>query len=323
MTNSIENINKTKRLVYLEEFIGQSRIKKNIRIFIDSAKKRNDSLDHVIFYGPPGFGKTTLANIIAHEMGVNFKPTAAPLISKPYDLASLLTNLKQNDVFFIDEIHRINRPLEEILYPAMEDYHLDIIAGKGVATQSIRIQIPKFTLIGATTRIGMLSKPLRDRFGISVQFEQYSDDELIQVMQYTAKNININLTNEAFSIIAKCSRGTPRIAIKLLKRVRDFMESYSQNHADESKISSIMQQLGIDTEGLDQYDRNYLKFIANNYNDSPVGIETIAAALSEDTGNIEETIEPYLIEKGFIQKTPKGRILSKKGISYCKKTIIK
>lgn len=311
------NIN-LKKPKLLDDFIGQHELKNNLKIFIKAAKQRNESLDHVIFYGPAGFGKTTLAGIIAQEMDANFKPTAAPLLNKPCDIAAILTNLQENDVLFIDEIHRLNNAIEEILYPAMSDGHLDIITGKGPAAQTLRISIPQFTLIGATTRIGLLSKPLRDRFGISVQFQPYLREDLEQIIKNTISIFGLNIEERGIAFIANCSRGTPRIAIRIAKRVRDFMQTNNWQKINEQKTIEILKQLGIDSEGLDHYDRKYIEFIAINYQTRPVGIETIAAGLSEKTDNIEETIEPYLIEKNFIQKTQKGRMLTKNGFRYYK-----
>ncbi|CAK8162369.1 Holliday junction branch migration complex subunit RuvB [Candidatus Xenohaliotis californiensis] len=317
--NSQNNLHRPK---LLKEFTGQSQLKTNLKIFITAAKQRSDALDHIIFYGPAGFGKTTLAGIIAKELGANFKPTAAPLLTRPCDIAAILTNLQCNDVLFIDEMHRLSKNIEEILYPAMENGHLDIMTGKGPAARMVRISIPQFTLIGATTKIGTLSKPLRDRFGICAQFEPYSTQELIFIIHKAIQSMQISIADEAALLIAQCSRGTPRIAIRLAKRLRDFIQTNNQKYANKQVTVEVLQKLGIDDYGLDQYDRRYMKFISLHYLNTPVGINTIAAALSENKENIEETIEPYLIEKGLIHKTARGRILSNNGKKYCISSIL-
>ena len=292
------------------EFIGQDQLKDNLSIFIQAAKTRKDSLDHVLLYGPPGLGKTTIANIISKEMGVNFRATSGPMISKTGDLAAILTNLEAGDVLFIDEIHRLNSNIEEVLYPAMEDYNLDLIIGEGPSARTVRIDLPKFTLVGATTRLGLLTNPLRDRFGIPLRLEFYSHDQLAQVIIRGAGILQTNILNEAALVIAKRSRGTPRIALRLLRRVRDFA-SINKDHIINEKIANIaLDRLEVDHLGLDSNDHRYLKYIAINCAGGPVGIETLSAALSEQKDSIEETIEPYLLQIGFIQKTPRGRILS-------------
>lgn len=294
----------------LKDFIGQEQIKTNLGIFIQAARNRSESLDHTLFYGPPGLGKTSLAQIVSKEMGVNFKATSGPTLSKAADLAGILTNLQENDVLFIDEIHRLNTTIEEILYPAMEDFSLDIIIGEGPAARSLRIDLPKFTLIGATTRLGLLSNPLRDRFGIPLRLNFYNTEELQSVLLRAAKLLNTNLKPDGAKEIAHRSRGTPRIALRLLKRVRDFA-SVANNFEIDGKIADIaLNKLEVDKAGLDGNDYRYLKFIIDNYNGGPVGVETIAAALSEQRDTIEEAIEPYLIQIGLLQRTSRGRIVT-------------
>ncbi len=298
----------------LNDFVGQQDLKSNLKVFIDAATKRCESLDHVLLHGPPGLGKTTLAHIVSHEMGVNFKATAGPLLKKPGDLAAILTSLGKNDVLFIDEIHRLNHNIEEILYPALEDYYLDLIIGEGPSARTLRIDLPHFTLIGATTRLGLISNPLRDRFGIPIKLEFYTTLELIDLLQRAASVTNINITRDGSHEIAARSRGTPRIALRLLRRVRDFAEIESLFSIEKSFVDSVLSKLEIDGIGLDKADYSYIRFIADNYYDSPVGIDTIAAALSESRGTIEETIEPYLIQIGFVHKTAKGRVLTQKAL---------
>ncbi|GAT75584.1 Holliday junction DNA helicase RuvB [Ehrlichia ruminantium] len=298
----------------LDEFIGQSSVVSNLKIFIDAAYERKEPIDHILLYGPPGLGKTTLAHIIAKELKVNFRSTAGPLLSKAGDLAAILTNLQARDVLFIDEIHRLNRNIEEILYSAMEDFSLDIIVGEGCGARTLRVDIPPFTLIGATTRIGLLSNPLRDRFGIPMHLEFYSTEELTKVIKRAAKVIHTNISNNGAEEISLRSRGTPRIALRLLRRIRDFISVTKQDTITHEFADQALLRLGIDKLGLDRQDIKYLQFIyeANN----PIGIDTISSALSEDTGNIEETIEPYLIKINFIQRTPRGRVITQKAISY-------
>ena len=294
----------------LKDFIGQEQIKANLGIFIQAARNRSESLDHTLFYGPPGLGKTSLAQIVSKEMGVNFKATSGPTLSKAADLAGILTNLQENDVLFIDEIHRLNTNIEEILYPAMEDFSLDIIIGEGPAARSLRIDLPKFTLIGATTRLGLLSNPLRDRFGIPLRLNFYNSEELQSVLARAAKLLNTKITDDGAKEIARRSRGTPRIALRLLKRVRDFASV--DNHLEiNQKIADIaLNKLEVDKAGLDSNDYRYLRFIIDNYNGGPVGVETIAAALSEQRDSIEEAIEPYLIQIGLLQRTSRGRMVT-------------
>jgi len=294
----------------LKDFIGQEQLKTNLGIFIQAAKNRSESLDHTLFYGPPGLGKTSLAQIVSKEMGVNFKATSGPALSKAADLAGILTNLQENDVLFIDEVHRLNTNIEEILYPAMEDFSLDIIIGEGPAARSLRIDLPKFTLIGATTRLGLLSNPLRDRFGIPLRLNFYNSDELESVLIRAARLLGTSITQDGAKEIAHRSRGTPRIALRLLKRVRDFA-SVDNNLEITGKIADkALNKLEVDKAGLDSNDYRYLKFIIDNYNGGPVGVETIAAALSEQRDTIEEAIEPYLIQIGLLQRTSRGRMLT-------------
>ena len=295
-----------------DNFIGQEQVKDNLSIFVQAAKKREEALDHVILYGPPGLGKTTMAQIIANEMGVDFRATSGPILSKAGDLAAILSNLSEGDVLFIDEIHRLNPAVEEVLYPAMEDFKLDIIIGEGPSARTVRIDLPKFTLVGATTRMGLLANPLRDRFGIPLRMQFYSTEELKLVITRGAKILNAEIQEKGSEEIAKRSRGTPRIALRLLKRVRDFA-SVNNDKSIDNKIADVaLHKLEVDNTGMDSSDRRYIKFIAENYNGGPVGVETIAAGLSEQKDSLEETIEPYLLQQGFIQRTPRGRMISDK-----------
>jgi holliday junction DNA helicase RuvB len=301
---------------YLRDFLGQEKLKENLGIFINAAKGRGDALDHTLFYGPPGLGKTTLAQIIAHEMGVGFKGTAGPVISKSGDLAALLTNLQEGDIFFIDEIHRLNKNVEEVLYAAMEDFKLDIIIGEGPAARAIKIDLPKFTLVGATTRVGLIANPLKDRFGIPLRINFYNAFELEQIIIRDARILEIEIEKNAAAEIAKRSRGTPRIAIRLLKRVRDFASHAGEKIISQNMADHALKRLEIDSAGLDASDYRYLKFIAQNYRGGPVGIETIAAAIGEEKDTVEDTIEPYLIQQGFVEKTPRGRILTETAFKH-------
>ena len=294
----------------LREFIGQKKIVENLKVFIGAAKYREETLDHVLFHGPPGLGKTTLAQIIAKEVDANIKITSGPMLSKTRDLAAVLTNLEENDVLFIDEIHRMTSSVEEVLYPAMEDFYIDLIIGDGPAARTVKINLPKFTLIGATTRLGLLTNPLRDRFGISFQLDFYDKNELEYVIKRAAGIFKINISPEAATEIAKCSRGTPRIAVKLLRRIRDYANFANNDNISVELVKSSLKNLHIDSIGLDNLDYKYIKFIANNYNGGPVGIDTIAAGLSEEKDTIEDTIEPYLLQIGFINRTPRGRIIT-------------
>jgi Holliday junction DNA helicase RuvB len=292
----------------LAEFIGQEKARSNLAVFIEAARTRREALDHVLFVGPPGLGKTTLAQIVARELGVNFRATSGPVIAKAGDLAALLTNLEERDVLFIDEIHRLNPAVEEILYPAMEDFQLDLIIGEGPAARSVKIDLAKFTLVGATTRAGLLTNPLRDRFGIPVRLNFYSERELEEIVNRGARVLGIGMTADGANEIARRARGTPRIAGRLLRRVRDF--ALVAGSVDRPAADHALLELEVDAAGLDAMDRRYLVNIAENYGGGPVGIETIAAALSEPRDAIEEIIEPFLIQKGFIQRTPRGRLLT-------------
>lgn len=300
----------------MDDFIGQEQARSNLKVFIQAARGRKEALDHVLLYGPPGLGKTTIAQIISRELGVGFRTTSGPLLSKAGDLAAILTNLQENDVLFIDEIHRLNPSIEEVLYPAMEDFSLDIIIGEGPAARIVRIDLPKFTLVGATTRIGLISNPLRDRFGIPTRLEFYSNAELQIVVSRGAKILKANLTATGAAEIARRARGTPRIALRLLKRVRDFAAVAGHASIDAIAADNALNLLEVDGSGLDSADRRYLRFIAEKYAGGPVGLGTIAAALSEQTDSLEETVEPYLLQLGFIQRTPRGRMLTASAFTH-------
>src|SRR5687767_2526594 len=300
----------------LSEFIGQQQARANLSVFIEAARARKEALDHVLFVGPPGLGKTTLAQIVARELGVNFRATSGPVIAKAGDLAALLTNLEDRDVLFIDEIHRLNPAVEEILYPAMEDFQLDLIIGEGPAARSVRIDLARFTLIGATTRTGLLTTPLRERFGIPIRLEFYGVDELEEIVRRGARLLGLPLTPEGAHEIARRARGTPRVAGRLLRRVRDFASVEGSGTVDAKLADKALAKLEVDARGLDALDHRYLRAIAVNYGGGPVGIETLAAALSEPRDAIEEIIEPYLLQQGLIARTPRGRMLTAQGFAH-------
>lgn len=305
-----EDVDATLRPQSLDEFVGQAAARANLKIFIEAAKGRGEALDHVLFVGPPGLGKTTLAQIMARELGVNFRSTSGPVIAKAGDLAALLTNLEERDVLFIDEIHRLSPAVEEILYPAMEDYQLDLIIGEGPAARSVKIDLAKFTLVAATTRLGLLTNPLRDRFGIPVRLNFYTVEELELIVRRGARILGLPMSDDGAVEIARRSRGTPRIAGRLLRRVRDFATVAGAEIVNRKIADEALSRLEVDALGLDQLDRRYLSMIAMNFGGGPVGIETIAAGLSEPRDAIEDIIEPYLIQQGFIQRTPRGRMLT-------------
>lgn len=300
----------------LSDYIGQEKAKETLKIYIDAAKERKEALDHVLFYGPPGLGKTTLAGIIANEMKVHIKVTSGPAIEKPGEMAAILNNLQEGDVLFVDEIHRLNRQVEEVLYPAMEDYAIDIMIGKGASARSIRLDLPQFTLVGATTRAGMLTAPLRDRFGVIHRLEFYTVEELMEIILRSADVLDVEIDEKGARALAKRSRGTPRLANRLLKRVRDFAQVKYDGHITEKVADYALDLLDVDKEGLDQTDRNLLLVIIEKFAGGPVGLDTLAAAISEDTGTIEDVYEPYLLKNGFLQRTPRGRVVTGKAYAH-------
>ncbi len=304
------------RPLKLSEFIGQQGVRENLEVFIKAASARGDALDHVLLFGPPGLGKTTLAQIVAREMGVGFRSTSGPVIARAGDLAAILTNLEPHDVLFIDEIHRLSAVVEEILYPAMEDNKLDLIIGEGPAARSVQIDLPPFTLVGATTRSGLLTNPLRDRFGIPLRLEFYTTEELTLIVKRTAGLLDMPMTEEGCVEVARRSRGTPRIAGRLTRRVRDFAHAFESKEINETVADQALQKLDVDKQGLDSMDRRYLSCIAENYGGGPVGVETLSAALSDERDVIEDVIEPYLLQQGLVQRTPRGRVISEKGFKY-------
>ena len=313
---SEDNIQKSLRPKTFNEYIGQEDLKEKMNIFIKAAKMRNEAMDHILLYGPPGLGKTTLAGVIATEMGVNLKITTGPVLEKAGDLAAILTSLEENDILFIDEIHRLNTSVEEILYPAMEDGELDILIGKGPAARSIRIELPKFTLMGATTRAGQLSTPLRDRFGVTHRMEYYKLEELKEIIRRGTNILNVKYDEDGIEEIARRSRGTPRIANRLLKRARDYALVTGNGVLDKESVNGILKLLGVDGNGLDELDRNILKSIITVYNGGPVGIETLSLLLGEDKRTIEEVYEPYLVKIGFIKRTQRGRVVTEHGYRH-------
>ena len=294
----------------LEDYIGQAKAKEMLKIYIEAAKARGEALDHLLFYGPPGLGKTTLAGIIANEMNVNMKITSGPTIEKPGEMAAILNNLQEGDVLFVDEIHRLNRQVEEVLYPAMEDYAIDIMIGKGASARSIRLDLPKFTLVGATTRAGMLTAPLRDRFGVVTRMEYYTVEELKMIILRSAKVLEVGIDENGAYAMARRSRGTPRLANRLLKRVRDFAQVKYNGYITEEVADYALDLLDVDKEGLDQTDRGILLAMIEKFGGGPVGLETLAASIGEDPGTIEDVYEPYLLKNGFIQRTPRGRVVT-------------
>ena len=324
--NIEENFERALRPKKLDEYVGQEKIREQLNIFIDAAKKRNEALDHVLLFGPPGLGKTTLANIIAKEMSVNLRQTSGPVLEKTGDLAALLSNLEENDVLFIDEIHRLSPVIEEILYPAMEDYRLDIMIGEGPSARSVKLELPSFTLIGATTRAGMLTNPLRDRFGIVSRLEFYSNQELTKIVIRSADLLEVKIDHEGANEIANRSRGTPRIANRLLRRVRDFSEVKSNGNINKIIADDALKMLDVDLIGLDLMDRSFLLAIIEKFSGGPVGLDNISAAIGEEKETIEDVIEPYLIQQGYLMRTPRGRLATPKtyehfGIKHSKKDL--
>jgi Holliday junction DNA helicase RuvB len=315
-TQGVDDVDSTLRPQRLTDFVGQAQARSNMQVFIEAAKSRQEPLDHVLFVGPPGLGKTTLAQIVSKELGVNFRATSGPVITKAGDLAALLTNLEERDVLFIDEIHRLSPAVEEILYPAMEDFQLDLIIGEGPAARSVRIDLARFTLVAATTRIGLLTTPLRDRFGIPIRLNFYTNEELEYIVTRGARLMQVGISEDGAQEIARRSRGTPRIAGRLLRRVRDFAIVQSGGEITREVADKALLQLEVDAAGMDALDRRYIGTIAQNFGGGPVGIETIAASLSEPRDAIEEIIEPYLIQQGYIQRTPRGRMLTPRAFKH-------
>ena len=308
LTEEDKKIEKTLRPQCLDDYIGQEKAKSTLKIYIEAAKQRHDSLDHVLFYGPPGLGKTTLAGIIANEMGVNMKVTSGPAIEKPGEMAAILNNLQEGDLLFVDEIHRLNRQVEEVLYPAMEDFAIDIMIGKGSTARSVRLDLPHFTLVGATTRAGLLTAPLRDRFGMIHHMEFYTEDELKLIIKQSAKVLNVKIEDAGAPELARRSRGTPRLANRILKRVRDFAQVKYNGVITETVAHTALDLMDVDTLGLDRVDRNILVTIIEKFGGGPVGLDTLAASIGEDAGTIEDVYEPYLLMKGLIDRTPRGRV---------------
>ena len=308
LTEEDKKIEKTLRPQCLDDYIGQEKAKSTLKIYIEAAKQRHDSLDHVLFYGPPGLGKTTLAGIIANEMGVNMKVTSGPAIEKPGEMAAILNNLQEGDLLFVDEIHRLNRQVEEVLYPAMEDFAIDIMIGKGSTARSVRLDLPHFTLVGATTRAGLLTAPLRDRFGMIHHMEFYTEDELKLIIKQSAKVLNVKIEDAGATELARRSRGTPRLANRILKRVRDFAQVKYNGVITETVAHTALDLMDVDTLGLDRVDRNILVTIIEKFGGGPVGLDTLAASIGEDAGTIEDVYEPYLLMKGLIDRTPRGRV---------------
>ena len=308
LTEEDKKIEKTLRPQCLDDYIGQEKAKSTLKIYIEAAKQRHDSLDHVLFYGPPGLGKTTLAGIIANEMGVNMKVTSGPAIEKPGEMAAILNNLQEGDLLFVDEIHRLNRQVEEVLYPAMEDFAIDIMIGKGSTARSVRLDLPHFTLVGATTRAGLLTAPLRDRFGMIHHMEFYTEDELKLIIKQSAKVLNVKIEDAGATELARRSRGTPRLANRILKRVRDFAQVKYNGVITETVAHTALDLMDVDTLGLDRVDRNILVTIIEKFGGGPVGLDTLAASIGEDAGTIEDVYEPYLLLKGLIDRTPRGRV---------------
>lgn len=310
LTQEDVKIEKSLRPQYLKEYIGQEKVKSNLKIYIEAARQRGESLDHVLLYGPPGLGKTTLAGIIANEMGVNIKVTAGPAIEKPGEMAAILNNLKDGDILFVDEIHRLPRQVEEVLYPAMEDYVIDVVIGKGAAARSIRFDLPKFTLVGATTRAGMLSAPLRDRFGVVNRLEFYTPKELCEIVTHSAKLLDVKIDSEGAMELARRSRGTPRLANRFLKRVRDFAQIKYDGDITKEVADFALDLLEVDKLGLDRTDRNIMMTVIHQFGGGPVGLDTLAVAIGEDAGTLEDVYEPYLVQNGFLIRTPRGRMAS-------------